>query len=74
MEPESSKEVSITHWEWTPERMSLRGRMPDATLAFKYTQELKSIEALAPFALNGPPPAFASDGSASFELKGGLGE
>ncbi len=74
MEPESSKEVSITHWEWTPERMSLRGRMPDATLAFKYTQELKSIEALAPFALTGPPPAFASDGSASFEMKGGPGE
>lgn len=74
MEPESSKEVSITHWEWTPERMSLRGRMPNATLAFEYIQALKSIEALAPFGLNGPPPVFASDSSAGFELKGGVGE
>ena len=49
MEPESSKEVSITHLEWTPERMNMRGRMPSATLAFEYTQALKSIDALAPF-------------------------
>ena len=74
MEPESSKEASITHWEWTPERMNLRGRMPTASLALEYTQALKSIEALAPFALNGPPPVIASDNSATFELKGGAGE
>lgn len=74
MEPESSKEASITHWEWTPERMNLRGRMPTASLALEYTQALKSIEALAPFALNGPPPVIASDNSATFELKGGLDE
>ena len=74
MEPESSKEASITHWEWTPERMSLRGRMPTPSLALEYTQALKSIEALAPFALNGPPPVIASDSSATFELKGGQGE
>ena len=74
MEPESSKEASITHWEWTPERMNLRGRMPTASLALEYTQALKSIEALAPFALSGPPPVIASDNSATFELKGGPGE
>jgi hypothetical protein len=74
MEPESSKETSITHWEWTPERMNLRGRMPSASLALEYTQALKSIEALAPFALDGPPPVIASDNSATFELKGGQGE
>ncbi|MDB6006460.1 MAG: hypothetical protein JWR15_3447 [Prosthecobacter sp.] len=74
MEPESSKEASITHWEWTPERMNLRGRMPSASLALEYTQALKSLEVLAPFALNGPPVVIASDNSATFELKGGLGE
>ena len=74
MEPASSKEASITHWEWTPERMNLRGRMPSASLALEYTQALKSIEALAPFSLNGPPPVIASDNSATFELKGGQGE
>jgi hypothetical protein len=74
MEPESSKEVSIAHWEWTPERMSLRGRMPNFSLAIEYTQALKSVEALAPFSLNGPPPVIASDNSATFELKGGPGE
>lgn len=74
MEPESSRETSITHWEWTPERMSIRGRMPNASLALEYTQALKTIEALAPFALDGPPPVIASDNSATFELKGGQGE
>ncbi len=74
MEPESSKEASITHWEWTPERLSIRGRMPSASLALEYTQELKNIEPLARFALDGPPPVIASDNSATFEMKGGLGE
>jgi hypothetical protein len=74
MEPESSKEASITHWEWTPERMNVRGRMPNFSLAIEYTQALKSIEALAPFEFGGPPPTIASDNSASFELKGGPGE
>jgi hypothetical protein len=74
MEPESSKEASITHWEWTPERVSMRGRMPKFSLAIEYTQALKSIEALAPLALDGPPPVIASDDSATFELKGGKGE
>ncbi|WP_395752041.1 hypothetical protein [Prosthecobacter sp.] len=74
MEPESSKEASITHWEWTPEHVSMRGRMPKFSLAIEYTQALKSIEALAPLALDGPPPVIASDDSATFELKGGKGE
>jgi hypothetical protein len=74
MEPAASKEASITHWEWTPERMNLRGRMPSASLALEYTQALKETEALAPFGLNGPPPVIASDNSATFELKGGAAE
>lgn len=74
MEPAASKEASITHWEWTPDRMSIRGRMPSASLALEYTQALKEIEALAPLGLNGPPPVIASDNSATFELKGGAGE
>ncbi|WP_395737775.1 hypothetical protein [Prosthecobacter sp.] len=74
MEPESSKEASITHWEWTPDYVSIRGRMPKFSLAIEYTQALKSIEALAPLALEGPPPVIASDDSATFELKGGKGE
>lgn len=72
MEPESSSEVSITHWEWTPEQMSLIGRMPTASLALEYTQALKTSDALARFGLDGPPPVIASDQSATFEMKGGL--
>lgn len=74
MEPAASKEASITHWEWTPERMNIRGRMPSASLALEYTQALKETEALAPLGLNGPPPVIASDNSATFELKGGAAE
>lgn len=74
MEPASSKEVSITHWEWTPDKLSLIGRMPSASLALEYTQELKMSEALERFALDGPPPVIASDQSATFEMKGGVSD
>jgi hypothetical protein len=71
MEPEASKEASITHWEWTPDKLSIIGRMPSASLALEYTQALKTSEALERFALDGPPPVIASDHSATFEMKGG---
>jgi hypothetical protein len=71
MEPKSSKEASITHWEWTPKRMSIIGRMPSASLALEYTQELKTSEARSPISPRGPPPVIASDNSATFEMKGG---
>ncbi len=71
MEPESSKEAVITHWEWTPEKLSLTGRLPSASLALEYTQALKTSDALARFELDGPPPVIAGDQSATFEMKGG---
>lgn len=71
MEPESSKEVCITHWEWTPDKLNIIGRMPSASLALEYTQALKISPALEKFALDGPPPVIASDQSATFEMKGG---
>ncbi|MBE2281922.1 MAG: hypothetical protein IAE77_00515 [Prosthecobacter sp.] len=72
MEPESSKEALLTHWEWTPDMLSLMGRMPSASLALEYTQALKDSEALAHFGLDGPPPLIAGDQSATFEMKGGV--
>lgn len=72
MAPESSTEASITHWEWTPDQLSLIGRMPSASLALEYTQALKTSEELAQFGLDGPPPVIASDQSATFEMKGGV--
>lgn len=71
MEPPSSKEASITHWEWTPERMSIIGRMPGASLALEYTQQLATSEALSHFTWEVPAPVIASDNSATFEMKGG---
>jgi len=71
MEPQSSKEALLTHWEWTPDTLSLMGRMPSASLALEYTQALKDSGALAHFGLDGPPPVIASDQSATFEMKGG---
>jgi hypothetical protein len=72
MEPESSQEALLTHWEWTPERLSLVGRMPSASLALEYTQALKESEALVAFGLDGPAPVIAADQSATFEMKGGI--
>ncbi|MDZ4403818.1 hypothetical protein [Prosthecobacter sp.] len=74
MEPESSKEASITHWEWTPDRLSIRGRMPNASLALQYTKEASEIEALGVFGWEIPAPVIASDNSATFEMKGARGE
>jgi hypothetical protein len=74
MEPESSKEASITHWEWTPERISIRGRMPNASLALQYTKEVSEVEGLGMFGWEIPAPVIASDNSATFEMKGVLGE
>ncbi len=71
MGPAASTEASITHWEWTPERMSIIGRMPGASLALEYTQELATSEHLAHYAWEVPPPVIASDNSATFEMKGG---
>lgn len=71
MEPPASSEASITHWEWTPERMSIIGRMPGASLALEYTQQLATSEALAHLNWEVPPPVIASDNSATFEMKGG---
>ena len=70
LEPESSKEASITHWEWTPDRISIRGRMPNASLALQYTKEASEIEALGAFNWEIPAPVIASDNSATFEMKG----
>lgn len=71
MQPPVSKEASITHWEWTPDRMSIIGRMPDASLALEYMQQLATSEALAHLNWDTPSPAIASDNSATFEMKGG---
>lgn len=70
MSPTASTEVSMTHFEWTPERLILRGRMPSAALALQYANEISEVEALTRYAWETPPPTIASDNSATFELKG----
>jgi len=74
MGPDSSKKASITHWEWTPDRLSIRGRMPNASLALQYTKEVSINEALSVFAWEIPAPVIASDNTATFEMKGARGE
>ncbi len=72
MSPSASTEASMTHFEWTPDRLILRGRMPSAALALQYANEIHEIEALARYAWQTPPPTIASDNSATFELTGEL--
>jgi hypothetical protein len=62
----------MTHFEWTPDRLILRGRMPSAALALQYANEVHEVEALARYAWQTPPPTIASDNSATFELTGEL--
>ncbi len=70
MEPSASGEVSMTHFEWTPERLILRGRTPTPALALQYANEITAIEGLAYLTWDTPAPTIASDNSATFELKG----
>ncbi len=70
MEPPSSSEVSLTHFEATPEHIVFRGRTATPAQALMYVQEMRSLPALAFCKFDAAPPAIAGDNSASFELKG----
>lgn len=70
MEPASSSEVTLTHFEATPERVILRGRTESPALALAYAREIKDVESLLDYDWETPSPAIASDNSATFELKG----
>lgn len=72
MTPESAGEVAMTHFEWTPGQILLRGRTPTPSLALQYAREIADADTLSRFKWETPPPAIASDNSATFELKGGL--
>jgi hypothetical protein len=70
MTPTSSPEVSLTNFEWKPDRLVLRGRMPTAALALQYANEITEVENLTRYAWETPAPTIASDNSATFELTG----
>lgn len=70
MEPDVSAEISMTNFEWTPERVLLRGRTPTPALALEYATGIKDSEPLTRFTWETPAPVIASDNSATFELKG----
>jgi hypothetical protein len=72
MSPAASGEVSMTNFEWKPDRLVLRGRTPSAALALQYANEITEVEALARYTWETPPPTIASDNSATFELTGGI--
>ncbi len=70
--PGAAPEVSMTHFEWVPDRLLLRGRTPSPSLALQYAKEITDVEGLAHYTWETPAPVIASDNSATFELKGGL--
>jgi len=70
MSPTASSEMSMTNLDWSPDKLVLRGRMPSAALALQYANEITEVENLSHFAWVTPPPAIASDNSATFEFTG----
>lgn len=70
MQPPAAGEVSMTHFEWVPERVLLRGRMPSPSLALQYAREISAVPGLAKYSWETPAPVIASDNSATFEVKG----
>jgi len=72
MKPAASTEVSMTNFEWAPDRLILSGRTQTPALALQYAKEITEVEALTRFTWETPAPTIASDNSATFELKGGI--
>ena len=70
MEPKSSGDVALVHYEATGDRVMLRGRTPTSAIALQYAQEIKGTDSLNAYAWETPPPTMHSDDSATFELKG----
>ncbi|MBX7210496.1 MAG: hypothetical protein K1X78_19455 [Verrucomicrobiaceae bacterium] len=70
MEPKSSGDVALVHFEMSADRVLLRGRTPSSAIALQYTQEIKGLESLNAYTWETPPPQMHSDDSATFELKG----
>lgn len=70
--PKAAGEVSMTHFEWQPDRVLLRGRTPSPSLALQYAQEIQAVDGLMFYTWETPAPTIASDNSATFELKGGV--
>lgn len=70
MEPESSGEVTLTHFEATPERVILRGRTESPAFSLDYAREIQEVESLMDHEWEAPAPVIASDNSATFELMG----
>jgi hypothetical protein len=72
MVPAAASEVSMTHFEWTPEQLLMRGRMPSPSLALQYAKEVTEVKGLSHYKWETPAPTIASDNSATFEVKGGV--
>ncbi len=70
MEPKSSADVALVHFEATGDRVMLRGRSQTSSIALQYAQEIKGTASLTAYAWDTPPPQMHSDDSATFELKG----
>lgn len=70
MEPKSSADVALVHFECSGDRVILRGRTPTSSVALQYAQEIKGAESLNAYAWETPPPQMHSDDSSTFELKG----
>lgn len=70
MEPKSSGDVALVHFEMSGDRVILRGRTPSSSIALQYAQEIKGLESLNAYAWETPPPQMHSDDSATIELKG----
>lgn len=70
MEPKSSTDVALAHFEMSADRVLLRGRTPSSSIALQYAQEIKGLESLNAYTWDTPPPQMHSDDSATFELKG----
>jgi hypothetical protein len=69
MEPSSSGQIAVTHFECTGDTVILRARAPDASPALKYIEELKNTESLSAYTWESGTPQVGAQGT-EFEIKG----
>ncbi|MCB1226719.1 MAG: hypothetical protein KDK99_12970, partial [Verrucomicrobiales bacterium] len=70
MEPSVSADVTLMDFEFTPDRVLLRGHTKSASQALQYQQEIQQGESLMAYTWEAPQPELGSEESATFELKG----
>ena len=70
MEPQTAAAITVTQFECTLTKVSMKGRAPSAGQALQYEQDIRLAKNLADYKWETNSPSIAADNSATFQLSG----